>query len=60
MRPAWRAAYAWGVRATAGAKTPYDVALMLDLLVAPVFCAVVVTVSPSSPSAALSAAFGEE
>jgi protein-glutamine gamma-glutamyltransferase len=29
-RPAWRAAYAWGVRATAGAQTPYDVALMLE------------------------------
>jgi transglutaminase-like putative cysteine protease len=29
-RPAWRAAYAWGVHATAGAKTPYDVALALE------------------------------
>jgi transglutaminase-like putative cysteine protease len=29
-RPAWRAAYAWGVRATAAAKTPYDVALALE------------------------------
>jgi protein-glutamine gamma-glutamyltransferase len=29
-RPAWRAAYAWGLRATAGAATPYDVALRLE------------------------------
>jgi transglutaminase-like putative cysteine protease len=29
-RPAWRAAYVWGLRATAGAATPYDVALRLE------------------------------
>jgi transglutaminase-like putative cysteine protease len=29
-RPAWRAAYAWARAATAGATTPYDVALALE------------------------------
>jgi transglutaminase-like putative cysteine protease len=28
--PAWRAAYAWAVHATAGATTPFDVALKLE------------------------------
>jgi protein-glutamine gamma-glutamyltransferase len=30
-RPAWQRAYAWAVRRTAGARTPYDVALRLEL-----------------------------
>ncbi|MEO9174515.1 MAG: transglutaminaseTgpA domain-containing protein, partial [Gaiellales bacterium] len=29
-RPAWQRAYAWAVRETAGARTPYDVALRLQ------------------------------
>jgi protein-glutamine gamma-glutamyltransferase len=30
-RPAWQRAYAWAVRRTAGARTPYDVALRLEV-----------------------------